>query len=529
MSKLRLEPQLIYMLSSFRKRKRSRLSNIRRRHVSVYMFCYMIGGTGNVVVNDRVTIPIKPYQLLLFVPGTTIEFGVCDDIDYYMAVFEPLELTGRGRAVAPASIDFAPFWLAAGLVPTRSERLTRVLFERLYREYAGSSPVDPLFVRHQFEKLLLSVMGELSGKQSRDDGIEDSVAYMEEHFADKLDLRMLADIARMEPSSYSRSFKRLKGVSPIEYLTKVRIDRAKKLLAAEEGRVKRVSASVGFPNEFYFSRLFHKTVGLAPTLYMKRKRLNVAVASCLGLQDILASVRAEPALVVDLTKYPWMGEEEHRFVVAAELAKLKQARPDVILGDPYHIRYAELLKPIAPSVMLQVNADWRVNYRKAAELVGREREAERTMSQLELRILEASRLLDDEMRGKRAVVMQVNHLAVRIQGTIGHPLNELLYTELGLKPGKPIPLNRSRVEVQPELLPQLETEYLFIQQHHIRAGCAKTVRTMQEVPYWNGIDAVRRGRVIWIPNWFVMSWSPIGRTRIIDELLAATGAAASTE
>ena len=66
-------------------------------------------------------------------------------------------------------------------------------------------------------------------------------------------------------------FKREFGVSPIEYLINVRLDKAKMFLTNEDYNlsVKEISDAVGFEDPLYFSRLFRKRTGMSPTEYKK--------------------------------------------------------------------------------------------------------------------------------------------------------------------------------------------------------------------------------------------------------------------
>lgn len=54
-----------------------------------------------------------------------------------------------------------------------------------------------------------------------------------------------------------------------DYLTKVRIDKAKELLLSTPLNVTEIAFEVGFNNSNYFSSLFKKTVGVAATTYRK--------------------------------------------------------------------------------------------------------------------------------------------------------------------------------------------------------------------------------------------------------------------
>lgn len=70
------------------------------------------------------------------------------------------------------------------------------------------------------------------------------------------------------PSYIARIFKRQKGVSPNEYMTKYRIELAKRLITEnKEMRIKEIADAVGFREAYYFSKTFKKETGVWPTEY----------------------------------------------------------------------------------------------------------------------------------------------------------------------------------------------------------------------------------------------------------------------
>jgi AraC-like DNA-binding protein len=81
----------------------------------------------------------------------------------------------------------------------------------------------------------------------------------------------------IEKSGYSkdhfrRCFKEETGLTPLEHLTVLRINRAKKLLCSTPRQsVELIAESCGFSDTFYFSRVFKKSVGLSPSEYRKSK------------------------------------------------------------------------------------------------------------------------------------------------------------------------------------------------------------------------------------------------------------------
>lgn len=88
---------------------------------------------------------------------------------------------------------------------------------------------------------------------------------------DTPDLHALAQLAALSPYHFLRVFRRTFGETPHEYLTRVRIDRAKDAL--RRGRsVTDACFDLGFSSLGSFSTLFRREVGVAPSEYRRRVR-----------------------------------------------------------------------------------------------------------------------------------------------------------------------------------------------------------------------------------------------------------------
>jgi ABC-type Fe3+-hydroxamate transport system substrate-binding protein len=112
---------------------------------------------------------------------------------------------------------------------------------------------------------------------------------------------------------------------------------------------------------------------------------------------------------------------------------------------------------------------------------------------------------------------------VKIQGAVNHPLNELIYHDLGLKPGKNVPLHTKMLSLPPEWLPPLESDYVFVLKKYDHSGIEAIYERMRKTDAWNSIRAVQNNQVKLIPEWIRMSWTPVGRTAIINDILHLTG------
>ena len=98
------------------------------------------------------------------------------------------------------------------------------------------------------------------------------IAHMEEHLADEMDLELLAKKAGMSKFHFCRTFKKYLELSPIQFLTHLRMDKAKTLLGCSSRSVSDVAETVGFTDLSNFIKNFKKVIGLTPTGYRKSVR-----------------------------------------------------------------------------------------------------------------------------------------------------------------------------------------------------------------------------------------------------------------
>lgn len=98
------------------------------------------------------------------------------------------------------------------------------------------------------------------------------ISYMEDHFSKDMNLEELAKKAGMSKFHFCRTFKKYLDLSPIQFLTRLRMDRAKTLLGCTHRSISDVADSVGFSDLSNFIKNFKKTVGTTPTGYRKTIR-----------------------------------------------------------------------------------------------------------------------------------------------------------------------------------------------------------------------------------------------------------------
>jgi AraC family transcriptional regulator of adaptative response / methylphosphotriester-DNA alkyltransferase methyltransferase len=87
------------------------------------------------------------------------------------------------------------------------------------------------------------------------------------HYGEALTLDKLAELFHGSPYHLHRTFKRLKGITPADYIMKIRLEKAMQKLRGNEQTVMEIASSVGIPNAAHFATLFQRKTGLTPTKY----------------------------------------------------------------------------------------------------------------------------------------------------------------------------------------------------------------------------------------------------------------------
>ncbi|MBE9915106.1 response regulator [Paenibacillus donghaensis] len=101
--------------------------------------------------------------------------------------------------------------------------------------------------------------------------IDFAIRYIQENYSvENLSINTLSDQLRVHPSYFSRLFKQEVGLTFTDFLTKVRIDKAKQYLGDASLRVSEITFMVGLKDPFYFSTLFKKHVGKNPTEFREQ-------------------------------------------------------------------------------------------------------------------------------------------------------------------------------------------------------------------------------------------------------------------
>lgn len=156
----------------------------------------------------------------------------------------------------------APGWASSTLVESLSISLTAHLLQRYGR--------TPDHTRRR-----------LQGGGSRGSGLDARrlsrvLEYIDQYLDADLSLAAMAEVACLSVFHFARAFKQSMGVSPHQYVSSRRIDRAKQMLARSSAMVEDVAIALRFSSSANFSRAFKRAVGVTPRDYARSAACDAA-------------------------------------------------------------------------------------------------------------------------------------------------------------------------------------------------------------------------------------------------------------
>lgn len=112
-------------------------------------------------------------------------------------------------------------------------------------------------------------------RRHRDDQIATAQRHLQREYRSAPSIPQLAKRVGMSQRSFERKFKAATGDTPLEYLQRVRVERAKHLLEDSSATFGQIASEVGYEDPSSFRRLFIRRTGLSPSVYRSRFAMRV--------------------------------------------------------------------------------------------------------------------------------------------------------------------------------------------------------------------------------------------------------------
>ncbi|WP_338554350.1 AraC family transcriptional regulator [Paenibacillus sp. KS-LC4] len=231
-------------------------------------FYFIEHGSGWLKIGDEEYAPV-PGQLILMPEGVPQSYSVIKGSDTYrkywchfsakvgeINLFKLLDMPYLCTAVDQERVRtiFAELVLYANDQTVYARLLAKAKLLELFS----------LFVMQQGEESISLKKAAVTQR------LTEILSYIQLNSGSDITIQDLAQRACLHPNYFIRMFKEQMGVPPIQYIARLKIEKAKELLADSSLSVSEVAEQTGFNDLFYFSKQFKKIAGVSPTEFRKQ-------------------------------------------------------------------------------------------------------------------------------------------------------------------------------------------------------------------------------------------------------------------
>jgi AraC family transcriptional regulator of arabinose operon len=244
---------------------------VERPHgINQHIIIYCVEGRGWVTINKQ-KMDISPSHFIVLPAHTPHKYGAMetDPWTIYWVHFKGEIATHVMNLITNNSQNYLPY------LSFNENRIK--LFEEICFHFEQGYSADTLrYVNMIFYHFLSSLLYEekfnQAGKATTKDVIALTIERMKEKINTNPGLNDFASFAHMSVTYFCNLFKIQTGFSPIEYFNHLKVQQACQALAFTLKPIKEIADELGFSDQYYFSRMFSRFMGMSPSEYRKRNK-----------------------------------------------------------------------------------------------------------------------------------------------------------------------------------------------------------------------------------------------------------------
>lgn len=249
-----------------------------------YEICYLLSGAVHWGLEDGTAMHLSGGMFSLIQPGIQHEglFKQIDPCEMVWLVFHPdrADRTGNGLGFDRSMLDQmrSTFSQAGNVVVKGSERMkaaARCFADTLDPMRTGGwSPHLRPWVQSSMVQIIWSIQETLTDPvmvRTETDGlVEHCDRMLRQRLGERVTVDDMARLVRLRPSAFFNRFKQAAGMTPAEYLRRLRIQAAQRRLASSNEPVTAIALACGFASSQHFSTSFKDFTGLTPRQFRLR-------------------------------------------------------------------------------------------------------------------------------------------------------------------------------------------------------------------------------------------------------------------
>ncbi len=250
-----------------------------------YMFVLPFNDQTSVKIGER-TIRAEHGRLLCLSPGILHTELPSDLSPRYIAILVAKDFFEKQLSLYRNSRDIAFRGESNPMSPELLSLLKRFMIEAGNAKPGRDAVLHGLGLEicHSIIRGIFRFPPDNGGVSSRIE-IDRVIEYLHSNLDRKISVEDMAAISRMAASHFARIFKKETGRTPMDYLSRIRMERAKKLLLAGDKSITEIALECGFRSPSYLSACFHNRFRISPSEYrakdgISKKKGSIAKDRC---------------------------------------------------------------------------------------------------------------------------------------------------------------------------------------------------------------------------------------------------------
>ena len=234
---------------------------INRPQSNVCCIEYVVSGGGEVQVGDKHFSPRAGDTY--FLPQNSDQYYFCDRKDPWEKIWVNLS----GSFVKALSIQYGVDGVLHFPSLDTSDLLLKIQYYAARPESDHAPEKCTALINDLFFRMSRSISVTEPPKRTP---VQAMLAYIEQHETDVIRIEQLAAVCKRSPSQAERLFRSEVGIPPYRYVLNRKMELACRLLVETGMSVRDIASYLSFEDEFYFSGLFRRKMGISPIQYRKR-------------------------------------------------------------------------------------------------------------------------------------------------------------------------------------------------------------------------------------------------------------------
>ena len=247
--------------------------SISKHSHSFFHYIYVANGGGEIKINDT-THRLTSGCIYLIKPGEEHSFSA--NATEKLVTYE-IKFEAHSNNLSYMLYDLPSYVNVTG--STIYEAFSRIHTEHVtkkpyFKELSSCLLTEVIFaLKRSVQKEAIKDIPDIEdGIDEQLNSMKEITVYIKNNIDNNITLQELADLVKLEKTYFIKKFKSVIGTTPMQYVKKARLERAKKLLLYSDMNITQISDALNFTSIHRFSEFFINEVGISPQKFKKQEK-----------------------------------------------------------------------------------------------------------------------------------------------------------------------------------------------------------------------------------------------------------------